>query len=274
MPTQNVNGVDIFHEITQNGGPPLVLVHGSWSSHHGWDQAAPRFSESFRVLRYDRRGHSSSERPPGQGSILEDVADLAALIENLEIQPAWIVASSFGTSIAIRLAGERPDLFRGLIGHEPPLLATLADDPEFAPLLKEEDRKIRLVAERIAAGDHAGGAKAFVETVALRPGSWAQLPPHMQETLTTNAPTFLDEARDPDALNFDPAWVRTFNKPTLLTKGTESPPMFAAIVPKVAAHFPDIEVMTFGGAGHIPHITHTDEYVDVVTRFVRAHTKR
>ena len=43
----------------------------------------PRLAESFRVITYDRRGHSQSERPSAQGSIREDVADLAALIEQL-----------------------------------------------------------------------------------------------------------------------------------------------------------------------------------------------
>jgi pimeloyl-ACP methyl ester carboxylesterase len=35
---------------------------------------------TFRTLTYDRRGHSQSERPASQGSIEEDVADLALLI--------------------------------------------------------------------------------------------------------------------------------------------------------------------------------------------------
>ena len=100
---------------------PLVLVHGSWDSHHDWDLVVPRLADSFRVLTYDRRGHSESERPTGQESVREDVADLAALIEHLGLAPAWVVGNSFGASIILRLAGERPELFRGLIGHEPPL---------------------------------------------------------------------------------------------------------------------------------------------------------
>ena len=81
------------------------------------------------MLTYDRRGHSQSERLSGQGSVREDVADLAALIEDLRLAPAWVAGNSFGASITLRLAGERPDLLRGLIAHEPPLLSLLADDP-------------------------------------------------------------------------------------------------------------------------------------------------
>ena len=68
MPTAHVNGVDLFHAVS-GSGEPLVLVHGSWIDHHSWDAVVPALSESFRVVAYDRRGDSASERPAGQGSV-------------------------------------------------------------------------------------------------------------------------------------------------------------------------------------------------------------
>jgi pimeloyl-ACP methyl ester carboxylesterase len=176
--------------------------HGSWVSHHSWDPFAPRLADAFRVLTYDRRGNSESERPTGQGSVREDVTDLATLIEHLGLVPAWVAGNSFGASITLRMAGERPDLFRGLLGHEPPLFSLLAHDPGVAPMLEEVDQRIAAVVEGIASGDHAGAAKQLVE-VALGPGMWAQLPPKFQQTFIENAPTFLDEANDPEQLAFD-----------------------------------------------------------------------
>ena len=41
--------------------PTVVLVHGSWGNHHNWDAVVPAFARSFRVLSYDRRGHSQAE---------------------------------------------------------------------------------------------------------------------------------------------------------------------------------------------------------------------
>ena len=87
MATAKVNGVRLFYELNGTGEVPLLLVHGSWDSHHDWDLVVPRLADSFRVLTYDRRGHSKSERPAGPGSVREDVADLAALIEHLELEP-------------------------------------------------------------------------------------------------------------------------------------------------------------------------------------------
>jgi pimeloyl-ACP methyl ester carboxylesterase len=68
MATAQVNGVRLFYEHQGPGAVPIVLVHGSWDSHHDWDLVVPRLTEAFRALTYDRRGHSQSERPTGQGS--------------------------------------------------------------------------------------------------------------------------------------------------------------------------------------------------------------
>ena len=171
MAVAKVNGVRLFYEVSGAGEVPLVFVHGSWGSHHNWDLVVPELAESFRVLTYDRRGHSESARPPEQGSVREDVADLAALIEHLELGPAWVAGNSFGASITLRLAGERSDLFRGIIAHEPPLFSLLANDPSVAPMLDEVGKRIGAVVERIASGDDAGAARQFVETVALGPGT-------------------------------------------------------------------------------------------------------
>lgn len=269
MAIVRVNGVRLCYEFSGSGDTPLVLVHGSWVSRRSWDPVVPRLAESFRVLTYDRRGHSESERPAGPGSVREDTADLAALIEHLGLAPAWIVGNSFGAAISLRLAGERPDLFRGLAAHEPPLLGLLEGDASAAPLLEEVGKRIGSVVGRIASGDPAGAAEQFMEEVALGPGSWAALPAEMRHDLIGNAPTFLDEANDPDQLRFDVAWIEDFAKPTLLSVGDQSPPMFAPVIAKLAEGMSHAEVKTFAGAGHVPHTTHPEGFVDEIASFAR-----
>jgi pimeloyl-ACP methyl ester carboxylesterase len=176
-----------------------------------------------------------------------------------------VAGNSFGASITLRLAGERADLLRGVIAHEPPLFSLLANDSSVAPMLDDVGKRIGAV----ASGDHAGAAEQFVETVALGPGTWAQLPPDLQQTFITNAPTFLDEARDPEQLAFDLTWIRTFYRPSLLTMGDQSPPTFAPVVAKIADVLPKASVVTFPGAGHIPHNTHPEAYVEAIIAFIR-----
>jgi pimeloyl-ACP methyl ester carboxylesterase len=185
------------------------------------------------------------------------------------LAPAWVVGNSFGASITLRLAGGRPDLVRGIIVHEPPLFSLLAGDPETAPMLEEVGRRIGSVVRRIASGEHAGAAEEFVETVALGPGSWAQLPPDLQTIFIQNAPTFLDESMDPEQIAFDLEWIRAFPKPVLLTMGDQSPPTFAPVISRLAGALPRAEVVTYRGAGHIPHGTHPDAFVDAIMTFAR-----
>jgi len=271
MATANVNGVQLSYELSGTGDVPLVMVHGSWSSRRNWSLVVPHLAGSFRVLTYDRRGHSESERLSEQGSVHEDVSDLAGLIEHLGLAPAWVAGNSFGASIALRLAGERPDLLRGIMAHEPPLFSLLAADPALAPMIEEAGPRIGAVVERIASGDHAGAAELFVETVALGPGMWAQLPPEFQQIMIENAPTFLDEAQDPEQLAFDLEWIRGFSRPALLTLGDQSPPTFAPVIAKLAETLPSVEVITLEGAGHVPHTTHPEAYAEAITAFVRKH---
>ncbi|MGD2078456.1 MAG: alpha/beta hydrolase [Chloroflexota bacterium] len=268
MPLANVNGIQIYYELTGGGEIPIVLVHGAWSSHHTWDAIVPLLAESFRVVAYDRRGHSQSQRPPGQGSIREDVADLAALIEHLDLAPAWVVGNSHGALIALRLAGQRPELLRGVSGHEPDLFSLLQDDPAAAQALEEHKGDEEAVLDLIASGDHAGGAKLFIEIV-TGPGSWEKLPASYQQTLIHNAPTFLDEERDPENLDFDPEWVTSFPGPVLLTRGDESPPIVVPMYARAAELLPNVEFMTIPGAGHVPQRLQSQTYVETLQAFMQ-----
>lgn len=265
---ETVNGVGLAFELTGTGDASLVTVHGSWSSHNTWGRVVPMLAERFRVLAYDRRGHSASERPAGQGSQRQDVADVAALIERLDLAPAHVVGNSFGAEIALLLAADRPDLVRGVIAHEPPFVPLLDGREEFAPMMAEIGSRIALVLERIRSGDAAGAAEQFVETVALGPGQWAGLPAHLQRTMIENAPTFLDEESDPDNGKIDVRSLERFSGSVLLTLGDQSPPMFGALAPIIADALPRAEVLTFPGAGHIPHVTHPNAFAEAILSFI------
>src|SRR5262245_37062749 len=152
MPTGEFNGVRLLWEQTGSKGEPLVLVHGSWGDHHVWDGVAGEFAKTFRVLTYDRRGHSESERPPGQGSVQEDVDDLIALIEGLDLAPATIVGNSHGAGIVLKTAAKRPDIFTRMLIHEPPLFDLLSDNPKAQAALQNVNERISLVLGLLEAG--------------------------------------------------------------------------------------------------------------------------
>lgn len=266
MPITSINGVRLFWEKTGERGAPLVLVHGSWGDHHNWDAVAPALSKSFQVVTYDRRGHSQSERLAAQGSIEEDADDLAALVRSLGIAPAHIVGNSFGASIVLRAAARHSDTFVSLAVHEPPLFGLLPAADVAAGGMQQRIEPIIALLRR---GEHRAAAEQFVETVALGPGMWRQLPDAMRETFVTNASTWLDEMQEPAAMKMDVTQLAGFDRPTLLTEGAESPPLFRRVIAILGAALPGHMHHTFLGAGHVPHVTHPDAYVRVVSGFVQ-----
>jgi pimeloyl-ACP methyl ester carboxylesterase len=262
MPTTPINGVQLYWKVTGASGDPLVLAHGSWQDHHSWDAVVPRLSQRFRVLTYDRRGHSASESIPG--TVHDDVADLGALVEQLDIAPAHIAGSSSGASIVLRLAGARPDLFRTLIAHEPPLLDLIDDDPGVQHALAAVRARLDEVQGFLEADRFRAAAQCFVERVALGPGAWAQLPEAVRQRFIINAPTFRDEMRDPDMGRLDLSALQRFASPFVLTKGEASPPFFALIIEHIRQALPHADVRVFRGAGHVPHATAPGRYAQLV----------
>jgi len=262
MATATVNGVDLYC-ATAGAGPSLFFVHGSWGDADNWTPVVPLLAGECFVVTYDRRGHSRSERPSAQGSVHEDVTDLAALIEALDLAPAFVCGNSYGALITLRLAATRPDLIRGIAVHEPPGVPLLSGDPAFEPLTEAYEEHIAPVRDLLEAGEYAAAAERFVDTIALGPGQWGQLPEPARQTFVRNAPTYLDELRDPECLGLDLDALATYSKPALLTHGDQSPPMFAPILDRIAPSLPHAQRHLYVGAGHLPHVTHPEAYVRV-----------
>jgi pimeloyl-ACP methyl ester carboxylesterase len=266
MPRRMINGVELYYELCGEG-EAVVLVHGSWTDHVTWDAVVGGFAERHRVLTYDRRGHSRSERSPAPGSRRTDEDDLAALVAALELGPVHLVSSSFGSSIAMGLAARRPDLVRSVVAHEPPLLGVA---PIGSALQLELTRVLGIMGEVVAIlrrGEHARGAERFVDDLVFGPGAWPMLPDDSRRVMVANAPTFVDEFDDAEWADVpapaDPSL------PILLTDGDRSPSWFPAIVRELTANVhPDAARHTFAGAGHVPHITHPAELVHVACDFL------
>jgi pimeloyl-ACP methyl ester carboxylesterase len=258
--------VRLYYELS-GAGDPLVLVHGSWVDHHSWDAVVGPLSDSFRVLTYDRRGHSRSERPGRQGSVLEDADDLAALIEELDLAPAHVAGNSFGAVVALRAAVRHPYLFRSLIAHEPPLFSTLAGTA-LEPALERVQRRVGVIVALLERLDDEIAARLFVDTMAFDPGAWdSRLTTEVREVFVANAATFLDECHDPDALQMDLDALAGFDRPTLLSSRAEEVPFFGAVGDVLASRIPHAARITIQGADHVPHISMPERYVALLTSF-------
>jgi pimeloyl-ACP methyl ester carboxylesterase len=266
MPRISANEVELNYDLA-GSGETLVLVHGGWSDRNNWLTVAAELARSFRVVAYDRRDHGLSQRDVS-GSRRDQEEDLAALIEGLDGEPANLVGTSFGASIALGLAARRPELVRSLIAHEPPLISVAADDPGVRPQLEAVQATVRDVVARVERGDALGAARQFVEEVALGPGAWEQLPQPLRETMVDSAPAVVAEQEDPMWASVELDEVANIECPLLLSEGDESPAWFRPIVAKLAGAIDHAEVHTYRGAGHAPHLTHPGDYLATVTGFL------
>ncbi|MFJ2776968.1 MULTISPECIES: alpha/beta fold hydrolase [unclassified Kitasatospora] len=257
-----VNGVALHYEA-RGSGPGVVLVHGSWSDADSWARVMPGLAERTTVVAYDRRGHSRSEDLLTQGSVYEDAADLAGLIQGLGLAPAFVCGDSYGSLVVLRLAAARPDLLRGLAVHEPPGTSMLLADPTLRPIGTAFADRINAVRELLEQAESAAAAELFVESLAFGPGAWEQLPAPIRHTYIRNAPTYLDELRDPDALDLDLNALARYTEPALLTQSDDSAPMYGEVLDMIDLTLPKAERHLYVGAGHAPHLSQPEEWVGV-----------
>lgn len=107
----NVDNAQIYYE-EMGTGKPLVMIHGGLLDRRMWDDQFAVFAGSYRVIRYDARGHGLSKAPSGTYSHHED---LKKLLDALKVERAAIMGLSMGGYIAIDFALAYPDRVSALV---------------------------------------------------------------------------------------------------------------------------------------------------------------
>jgi len=99
------NGAGLRCELSGGGDRTLVLVHEMGGSLESWDEVAPRFAKSRRVLRYDTRGAGMSQKVRGELTLDTMADDIAALLDHFGIAGKVALAGvAVGGAIALHFA--------------------------------------------------------------------------------------------------------------------------------------------------------------------------
>jgi pimeloyl-ACP methyl ester carboxylesterase len=125
--TAEVNGATV-HYFECGQGEPLVFVHGGLGDLNTFREPLETFAKEFRVIAYSRRFHPPNA-PPQAGDAYAmqlPVADLTALVRELEAGPAHLVGNSYGAYVVLAFAMEYPELVRSLVFGEPRVLPLLS----------------------------------------------------------------------------------------------------------------------------------------------------
>jgi 3-oxoadipate enol-lactonase len=91
------------------GAPVLVLSNSLGTTLDMWEAQLGTFTEHFRVVRYDQRGHGSSSAPLGPYRIRDLGYDVLALLDRLEFDRVSFCGLSLGGMIGMWLASHAPD---------------------------------------------------------------------------------------------------------------------------------------------------------------------
>ncbi|MBM3119459.1 MAG: alpha/beta hydrolase [Chloroflexi bacterium] len=114
MPKIRINDVGIYYEMIGQG-EPVLFIHGLASSSRSWEKQIPLFSQHYRVITFDLRGHGRSDKPLGPYSIEQFAADAIELLRTLDIKSANLVGFSLGGMVGFQMAVEAPEKVKGLV---------------------------------------------------------------------------------------------------------------------------------------------------------------
>jgi non-heme chloroperoxidase len=133
---ENSGPIELYYE-DHGEGPPMVLIHGYPLSGRAWDRQVPVLLEAgHRVITYDRRGFGKSSQPTSGYDYDTFAADLATLMDTLDLKDATLVGHSMGTGEVTRYLGTYGSarVARGvLVSAIPPFLLETEDNPEGLP---------------------------------------------------------------------------------------------------------------------------------------------
>ena len=125
MPYFHSGGVKLFYQ-DQGQGEALLFLHGFTCDHRMWQAQLDFFSQNYRVLILDSRGHGKSDAPETGYSRDHRVEDTRLLLDELKIDKVHLVGLSMGGSTAIGFAFKYRErlmslslISTGAAGHSP-----------------------------------------------------------------------------------------------------------------------------------------------------------
>ncbi|MCW2866828.1 MAG: alpha/beta hydrolase fold protein [Marmoricola sp.] len=118
----------------QGAGQPVVLIHGWPLSARSWEAQVPALiGAGYRVITYDRRGFGASSQPWEGYDYDTFAADLAALLDHLDLNDAVLIGFSMGGGEIARYIGSHgEDRLRSVVfaAAVPPYLLKGDDNPD------------------------------------------------------------------------------------------------------------------------------------------------
>jgi lipase len=269
---QDMRGGFPTHWTRSGSGPrQALLIHCSLGHAGGWSGMMAGLDDVVSALAFDLPGHGRSGDWDKRGDLQEVSMAMAVdlLEDQAQGQPVDIIGHSFGGTVGLRLAVERPELVRSMVLIEPVFFAAgLADRPD---LKAPYDLHMGAYSSALQAGDMTAAARAF--TGVWGDGrAWDALPEGQKQAMVKRIHLIAEGA---PAIYHDAAGLLSGGRlehiavPVLLVEGGSSPAYIDAINTALARRIGKAERLVVPGAGHMLPITHPKPVADAVRAFLQ-----
>lgn len=123
-------------------GPPLVFLAGLGNTGHAFDDFAPRFLDSFRVVAITRRGFGASSHPDSGYDIATLAQDVVSVLDSMELVSVALAGHSIAAGELTALGSRHPERVRRLVyldtwctvpGSDSLIQAMFVDPPDGMP---------------------------------------------------------------------------------------------------------------------------------------------
>jgi haloalkane dehalogenase len=103
------------HYVDEGAGRPLILLHGQPTWGYIWRRFIPPLALTNRVIVPDHMGFGKSETPDRHYTLGTHVANLAALIEKLDLRDITFVMQDWGGPIGMGYTVRHPERVHSLV---------------------------------------------------------------------------------------------------------------------------------------------------------------
>jgi 3-oxoadipate enol-lactonase len=236
--------------------PVLMLSNSLGTNLHMWDLQAKPFTQHFRLVRYDRRGHGKSGVPKGPYTMERLGRDVLAILDGLAIRKVHWCGLSMGGMVGMWLGANAPERIDKLILSN--TSAYFADKQMWNDRLKFAREK---------------GLDALVGpnmerwfTKDFRERAPAAVAPIAQMFVATQLEGYVacgEAVRDMDHRDL----LAKITRPTLVIAGRHDPATNVEAAEFIRSRIPGA-ALTILDAAHISNVEQPHEYADAVLGFL------
>ncbi len=96
-----INGIEMAYDVRGAEMAPAVVLHHPLATNMSfWDETTAALEKTYRVIRFDARGHGATEAPAGRYDFKTLAQDVVALMDHVGAKRAQFVGLSMGGMVA------------------------------------------------------------------------------------------------------------------------------------------------------------------------------